>query len=206
MQVREQIHAYWTSLRTRRASATRRLGLSTDANPEGVVYFSVHGRSRHPAYPFSSAQLSPRLPGGGLTRPDTSTSNRECPHCTWYSDWTDANSSTDLIQPFVPDFWDSSKVKAKEQPGPTEPDNPKVLVVAGATTQISGGPSHHLYFESESAPPDASPEVFESQDAPRTDPSAARGAWTLIGLLFGSWVVAGLAAPKSEIEGEAHHH
>ena len=47
---------------------------------------------------------------------------------------------------------------------------------------------------------------FESQEVPRTDSASARGAWTLIGLLLGSWVVAGVAAPKSEIEGEVHNH
>ena len=47
---------------------------------------------------------------------------------------------------------------------------------------------------------------FESQEVPRTDSTSARGAWTLVGLLFGSWVVAGVAAPKSETKGEAHHH
>ena len=47
---------------------------------------------------------------------------------------------------------------------------------------------------------------FESQDVPRSDSTASRGAWTVIGLLFGSWVVAGVVAPKSELEGEAPHH
>lgn len=47
---------------------------------------------------------------------------------------------------------------------------------------------------------------FESQEVPRTDPASTRGAWTLIGLLVGSWFVAGVAAPKSEIEEGAHHH
>ena len=41
---------------------------------------------------------------------------------------------------------------------------------------------------------------FESQEVPRTDSTPARGAWTLISLLLGSWVVAGVAAPKSETE------
>ena len=137
-------------------------------------------------------------------------------------------------QPFVPDFWDSSKVKAEEQPEPAESNDPKIIVVAGATTHIRGGPSHNLYHEPESTSSDISPEAslfkaegflydlftesglpttvkvpsanFESQDAPRTDSAATGGGWTLIGLLFGSWVVAGVVAPKSKIEGEAHHH
>lgn len=46
---------------------------------------------------------------------------------------------------------------------------------------------------------------FETQDVPRTDSTSARGGWTLVGLLLGSWVVAGLAAPKPETEEEVHH-
>lgn len=139
-----------------------------------------------------------------------------------------------LSQPFVPDFWDSSKVKASEQQEPTESRGPKVLAVAGAATHLSGGPLHNLHFETESTSSDSSREVslfkkegfwhdvfsdsglpttvkvpsvnFESQEVPRTDSTSGRGAWTLIGLLFGSWVIAGVAAPKSEIEGEAHRN
>ena len=115
-----------------------------------------------------------------------------------------------------------------------ESDGPKVLAVAGAATHLGGGPSHNLYFQQESASSDSSQEVslfkregfwhdvftdsglpttvkvpsvdFESQDVPRTDSTATRGAWKLIGVLIGSWIVAGVAAPKSEIEGEAHRH
>ena len=117
---------------------------------------------------------------------------------------------------------------------PTEPHSPKVLAVAGAATHLGGGPSHNLYPGTESIFSDNTREVFlfkkegfwydvfsdsglptavkvpsvdfESQEVSRTDSTSTRGAWTLIGLLFGSWVVAGVAAPKSEIEGEAHHH
>ena len=46
---------------------------------------------------------------------------------------------------------------------------------------------------------------FESQEVPRADSAPTRGAWTLIGLLVGSWVVAGVVAPKSETEGEEYH-
>lgn len=115
-----------------------------------------------------------------------------------------------------------------------EPQNPKILIVAGASTHLGGGPSHNLYSEPESTSFDHSREVplfkkegfwydvfsdvglpttvkvpsvnFESQEAPRANSTSARGAWTLIGLLFGSWFVAGVAAPKSEIEGGVHHH
>ena len=114
-----------------------------------------------------------------------------------------------------------------------ESGDPKIIAVAGASTHIRGGPSHNLYSDPESISSDISPELplfksegflydvftdsglpttvkvpsvdFESQDVPRTDSNATRGGWTLIGLLFGSWVVAGVVAPKSEIEGEPHH-
>ncbi|KAF9652857.1 hypothetical protein BDM02DRAFT_2367444 [Thelephora ganbajun] len=61
--------------------------------------------------------------------------------------------------PFVPDFWDSSKVKAKEQQEPTESHDPKVLAISGAATHLGGGPSHSLYFETESTFSDSSREV-----------------------------------------------
>ncbi|KAF9792771.1 hypothetical protein BJ322DRAFT_1031315 [Thelephora terrestris] len=136
--------------------------------------------------------------------------------------------------PFVPDFWDSSKFKPKQQQIPTESYHPKVLAVAGASTHLGGGPSHNLYPGPESTYSDQSREVslfkkeglwydvvsdlglpttvkvpsvdFDNQEVHRTGSTSARGAWTLIGLLFGSWFVAGVAAPKSEIEGEARHH
>ena len=143
--------------------------------------------------------------------------------------WYSVHESKQLIrsQPFVPDFWDSSKVKAKWQPEPTESSGPKVLAVAGAATHLGGGLSHNLYHDSGSTSFDSSREVslfkregfwhdvfsdsglptavkvpsvdFESQDVPRTDSTTTRGGWTLVGLLFGSWIVAGVAAPKSEI-------
>lgn len=121
-----------------------------------------------------------------------------------------------------------------EKQAPIESYEPKVLAVAGAATHLGGGPSHNLYYETESTSSDTTQEVslfkkegfwhdvfsdsglpttvkvpsvnFENQEVPRTDSTSARGAWTLVGLLFGSWVVAGLAAPKPEIEGETHHH
>ncbi|KAG6866951.1 hypothetical protein C0991_003867 [Blastosporella zonata] len=46
--------------------------------------------------------------------------------------------------PFVPDFWGSS-VQASS-PVPEQP-LPKLLVVAGADTHLSGGPSHNLHDE-----------------------------------------------------------
>jgi len=49
-----------------------------------------------------------------------------------------------LLQPYVPDFWESSPAK---QPEISEPVLPKLLVVAGATTHHGGGPTHNLLDE-----------------------------------------------------------
>lgn len=59
---------------------------------------------------------------------------------------------TELIalQPFVPDFWESSTNKPK--PVVLEPTVPKVSTVASAATHPGGGPSHNLYEMSESSP------------------------------------------------------
>jgi hypothetical protein len=120
------------------------------------------------------------------------------------------------------------------QQEPTEPQGPRVLTVSGAATYLGGGPSHDLYFEPESTFSEPPREVslfkkegfwydvfsdsglpttvkvpsvnFESHEIPKTDSTSAPGAWTLIGIFLGSWIVAGVAAPKSEVEGEAHHH
>ncbi|KAI0636926.1 hypothetical protein C8Q77DRAFT_1095173 [Trametes polyzona] len=54
--------------------------------------------------------------------------------------------------PFLPDFWDSSKVKkadAPQEPGPSS--KPKVITVAGDITHHGGGPSHNLYSPSPSS-------------------------------------------------------
>ncbi|KAI0928464.1 hypothetical protein AcW1_005702 [Taiwanofungus camphoratus] len=46
--------------------------------------------------------------------------------------------------PFVPDLWDSSRVKAESTPRPAEPSTPKMIAVAGSATHHGGGPTHHL--------------------------------------------------------------
>ena len=112
----------------------------------------------------------------------------------------------------------------------TESSDPKVFTVAGAAVHLGGGPSHNLYYppRSETAFADYSREVllvkeegflsdvfsdlglpttvkipsanFGSHEVPRADSASARGAWTLIGILFGSWFIAGVVAPKSEVD------
>lgn len=68
--------------------------------------------------------------------------------------------SSDFPQPFVPDFWESSRVKAESAPPKIEePETPKVLAVAGAITHHGGGPTHALYStvtESTSVPAEPS--------------------------------------------------
>ncbi|KAG6907353.1 hypothetical protein DXG01_009237 [Tephrocybe rancida] len=51
---------------------------------------------------------------------------------------------TPIQVPYVPDFWDSSMQATA--PAPEEP-LPKLLVVAGVDTHLSGGPSHNLLDE-----------------------------------------------------------
>ncbi|KAI0362163.1 hypothetical protein OH77DRAFT_1416385 [Trametes cingulata] len=51
--------------------------------------------------------------------------------------------------PFLPDFWESSKVKKEAAPPePESPSKPKVIAVAGDITHHGGGPSHNLYSPS----------------------------------------------------------
>ncbi|GJE86918.1 SAP domain-containing protein [Phanerochaete sordida] len=143
--------------------------------------------------------------------------------------------------PFVPDLWDSSKIKAESAPPEVEqPSNPKVLAVAGTETLIGGGPSHNLYPDtpapSTSAQPaqkkggfiglinDLFPETanialpgkqlpqellegiaettqtsgsHEHHHSRTLDKDERNGVLALLGLLGGSWVLAGLFAPKS---------
>jgi len=52
--------------------------------------------------------------------------------------------------PFAPDFWESSRVKAAEQPQEA-PETPNLIAVAGDTTHISASPSHNLFTAPETA-------------------------------------------------------
>lgn len=54
------------------------------------------------------------------------------------------------LQPFTPDFWESSRVKAAEQPQEA-PETPNLIAVAGDATHISASPSHNLFTASETA-------------------------------------------------------
>lgn len=142
--------------------------------------------------------------------------------------------------PFVPDLWDSSKIKAESAPAPPEqPSTPKVLAVAGTETMIAGGPSHNLYPDtpapsassepakkkgmlmelindlipetaSLSLPSKKVPEELLEGVAETTQTSGAteqhhsrtldkderNGVLALLGLFAGSWLLAGIFAPK----------
>jgi len=143
--------------------------------------------------------------------------------------------------PFVPDFWDSSKVKAEERASqPIVPETPKIVITAGAATHAVG-PTYNLTetndsiflpteLPSSSTSSSASkkptgilgdivddlgipPEVFAAKsDAPAQEQFPAfektysrpleadekTGAYALLGILFGSWLVAGFGAPVKE--------
>ncbi|KAI0748167.1 hypothetical protein C8Q80DRAFT_1170500 [Daedaleopsis nitida] len=61
-----------------------------------------------------------------------------------------------LVQiPFVPDLWESSKLKHTAVPAEAAPsDGPKVVVIGGEGTHPGGGPSHNLWTAS---PPSQTP-------------------------------------------------
>ncbi|KAI0690566.1 hypothetical protein BC835DRAFT_1417689 [Cytidiella melzeri] len=106
--------------------------------------------------------------------------------------------------PFVPDFWESSRVKAESAPPPPPELTPvKVLAVAGAATHHGGGPSHNLYTPTSQT----AAETTVKGDTSSASGSEAGGAWSLLGVLAGSWLVAGILAPtsafasKEEVEG-----
>ncbi|KAF8910969.1 hypothetical protein CPB84DRAFT_1070042 [Gymnopilus junonius] len=53
------------------------------------------------------------------------------------------------MQPYLPDFWESSSASRLSQP---EEHQPKLIVVAGAGTHHGGGPSHNLLDLGEEPP------------------------------------------------------
>ncbi|CCM02413.1 uncharacterized protein FIBRA_04511 [Fibroporia radiculosa] len=70
--------------------------------------------------------------------------------------------------PFLPDLWDSSRIKAESIPTSAQPDNstPKMVAVAGSATHHGGGPTYSL-------------SNFESEDSTTTNASEAgpSGFW-----------------------------
>lgn len=150
----------------------------------------------------------------------------------------------------MPDFWDSSKVKAEERAlQPIVPETPKIVITAGAATHAVGptynltetNDSNFLPTELPSASSSSSalkkptgifgdivddlgipPEVFAAKaDVPAQEQYSAyektysrplesdekTGAYALLGILLGSWLLAGVGAPVKEKKAKpAHTH
>lgn len=104
------------------------------------------------------------------------------------------------VKPFVPDFWDSSRVKAESAPQASGSSTPKMIAVAGDATHHGGGPSHKVYVPSESPATGAQDATPASRPLTRDE---ARGVWVLLGLLAGSWLAAGYFKPRSALA-DAH--
>ncbi|KAI0818782.1 hypothetical protein BC629DRAFT_1588115 [Irpex lacteus] len=102
--------------------------------------------------------------------------------------------------PFVPDFWESSRVKAESAPPPPPESTPvKVLAVAGAATHIGGGPSHNLYTPESSAAAEHASEGESSSSSSDQKPSNVLSFFAVfIGTYLGAWAL----EPKSEFAKE----
>jgi len=66
--------------------------------------------------------------------------------------------------PFLPDLWDSSRVKAESEPiVPVDDSAPNVIVIAGDASHISGSPVHNIdALEPHSAIPSQTPKASQS--------------------------------------------
>ncbi|TCD68903.1 hypothetical protein EIP91_009453 [Steccherinum ochraceum] len=135
--------------------------------------------------------------------------------------------------PFVPDFWESSRVKAAEQPpeGAVDAEVPNLIAVAGDATHISASPSHNLYTGLED-PSDQAPvksskdktflqEIAEDVFIPTSWPKAESesvqenyrsrplnseersGLWAFLGIVVGSFVGAAVLESPSKFASEA---
>lgn len=91
------------------------------------------------------------------------------------------DSYTTTPQPFVPDFWESSRVKheAAPTPTPTEPGLPKIVVVAGTSTHAAGGPTYSLSSADEFTSPSPS---SSSSSSSYNSASGGEGGKKLTGL------------------------
>ena len=56
---------------------------------------------------------------------------------------------TPPAQPFVPDFWDSSRVQAESAPPEPEETSPSYIAVGGDTTRISVSPTYSDFAEAD---------------------------------------------------------
>ncbi|KAH9951987.1 hypothetical protein B0H21DRAFT_817735 [Amylocystis lapponica] len=91
----------------------------------------------------STAEVTTEVPGIPSTAPPPP---REKIIPVYLPDLSVPTPEARIQIPFVPDLWDSSRIKAESAPAKApEPSTPKVLAVAGASTHYGGGPSHNLY-------------------------------------------------------------
>lgn len=136
------------------------------------------------------------------------------------------------LQPFVPDFWESSRVKAAEQQsseGVLDAEIPNLIAVAGDATHISASPSHTLYTGLEStdqAPaklskdktffqdiaedmfipaswPKAESDVQEKHQSRSLNNEERSGLWAFLGIFVGSFIGAALFESPSKFASEA---
>ena len=138
-----------------------------------------------------------------------------------------------MIQPFLPDAWNSYAVKAETAPETVEPHAPKIMLAAGAETYPAGGPTFAMSSATDALAPEISPtihsprkftgivgDVLEDLGVPEEiftpskdsipaettpvkktlsrplDEAEQKGLYVLLGLVAGSWILGGLAAPS----------
>ncbi|KAI0273771.1 hypothetical protein BC834DRAFT_855502 [Gloeopeniophorella convolvens] len=118
-----------------------------------------------------------------------------------------------LLQPFTPDFWESSRAKAAAAPAPPEePQTPKIIVIGGADS-ARVGPTHilepvqeHIGVEQDVAPA-AAPSAQEGSNLRALLRDAAEDAGLPTDLsAFKPAKFDGLIAETSTSTGEAKKH
>jgi len=82
-----------------------------------------------------------------------------------------------LLQPYVPDFWDSARPTSD---APLEPAPPKLHVISGSATHYDGGPTHNLEEEHEGDPPST---TVQAGNSPTSKQAGFRADfWESLGL------------------------
>ncbi|KAI5123338.1 hypothetical protein M0805_001763 [Coniferiporia weirii] len=117
---------------------------STEVAPTPTLTRTVSTSSPSRAEPVASPTPTPNASAAAGTAPSSS-AHLPFP-AVKLPDISQGPLETPIAIPFLPDFWDSSVVKAQERstlPSP-DPDAPKIVLVAGAATHPAGGPTHNL--------------------------------------------------------------
>jgi hypothetical protein len=193
-----------------------------------------------PSYPVEF--LDVKLPDTALPTPEPQIAVVSLPGSR---DMISSNSAH-AIQPFVPDLWDSSRIKAESAPAQIkEPSAPKVMAVAGSET--ASDISHNLYPDV-SAPSTSTEQVQRgfltgllhdffpvtaniklpaheipaallegvaetTQTSGKTgganhsrtlDRDEKTGVLAVVGLIAGSWLLAGFFKPEPAFADKAH--